>query len=62
MRLRGMPKLIGPLVIYSWGMDLKLLTGRTLVVSWRCGLRAYVSADATPPRNAEHGYYIFGPR
>lgn len=49
IKLRGMPKWIGPLVIYSWGLDLKL-RGTVLVVTWRCGLGAYLSPDGTPGR------------
>lgn len=43
-----MPKKFGPLVIFSWGWDLKLPFGYWLTYSHVDGKRGYVSLDGTP--------------
>ena len=59
-QLRGMPKWIGPIVIFSWGLQVKLLTGRYFIFAWICGFDCYVSKDGTPPDSpGAEGYFIF---
>jgi hypothetical protein len=43
------PVVFGPLVVYSWGVDLKLKRRLYLTVVWRKRTKAaYISPDATP--------------
>ena len=44
---RGYPKHYGPLIVFSWGWDLRLLFGYTLTHSRMDGVHTYVSRDGT---------------
>ena len=48
------PKKIGPLVILSWGWDLKLPLGYWFTYSRSEGRHAYISLDGTPNTGIFH--------